>query len=372
MQSANTTGWCLAFEGLLEFGVWNLEFLFVCRRETRGYPPHQSRRLVPFRRSARLAENILSWQTKAGGWPKNTDTTAPFTGDRATLQGTFDNGATTDELRFLARLMGGPASGPAVAYSNAFTRGLTHILQAQYTNGGWPQYAPPPANKYHRHITFNDNSMVRLMIFLREVATDPRYEFVEQKQRGATRRAFERGVDCILQCQIKVNGQFTAWCAQHDEIDLRPRPARSYELASLSGSESVGLVRLLMSLEKPSPEVVDAVVAAGEWFETAKLAGIKIESVTDKNLPKGRDKLVVTDANAKPMWARFYEIETGRPIFSSRDGVKKYSLAEIEYERRHGYAWLGYWPGTLLAKDYPAWKAKNGVASQNHPVAKPR
>ena len=52
----------------------------------------------------------------------------------------------------------------------------------------------------------------------------------------------------------------------------------------------MGLVRLLMSLEKPSPEVVRAVVAAGEWFESAKLAGIKIESVTDKNLPKGRDK----------------------------------------------------------------------------------
>ncbi len=147
-----------------------------------------------------VTENILSWQAEAGGWPKNTDTTVPYTGERAQLQGTFDNSATTDKLRFLGRLIGASASGPAALASNAFTRGLTHILQAQYTNGGWPQYAPPPATKYHRHITFNDNSMARLMIFLREVATEKRYEFVEAGQRAAAQRAFGRGVDCILKC----------------------------------------------------------------------------------------------------------------------------------------------------------------------------
>jgi PelA/Pel-15E family pectate lyase len=67
----------------------------------------------------------------------------------------------------------------------------------------------------------------------------------------------------------------------------------------------------------------------------------------------------VKDAGAKPMWARFYEIGTNKPIFSGRDGVKKYSLAEIEYERRNGYAWLGYWPEELLAKEHPAWKARH-------------
>ena len=156
--------------------------------------------------AARVGENILSWQAEAGGWPKNTDTTKPFTGERAKLQGTFDNGATTDELRFLVRLIGAPATGPARSASNAFTRGLEHILSAQYTNGGWPQYAPPPAKSYHRHITFNDNSMARLMIFLREVATEKRYEFVAREQRAAAQRAFNLGVDCILRCQIKVNG----------------------------------------------------------------------------------------------------------------------------------------------------------------------
>ena len=43
-----------------------------------------------------LADTVLSWQSVAGSWPKNMDTTAqPFTGDPKTLSGTFDNGATT-------------------------------------------------------------------------------------------------------------------------------------------------------------------------------------------------------------------------------------------------------------------------------------
>ena len=305
-----------------------------------------------------VAENILSWQAKEGGWPKNTDTAQPFTGDRAKLQGTFDNSATTDELRFLARMMEASDSSTARACSNAFTRGLEHILTAQYTNGGWPQYSPPPTNKYHRHITFNDNSMVRLMIFLREVATEKRYEFVARRQRDAAQSGFERGIACILRCQIKVNGKLTVWCAQHDEIDLSPHPARTFELASLSGSESAGLVRLLMTLEKPSPEVIRSVESAVAWFESAKIHGIEVVEVKDVSLPKGHDRVVKTKAAAKPMWARFYEIETNQPIYAGRDGVKKYSLAEIEYERRNGYSWLSYWPESLLMKEYPAWKSK--------------
>jgi PelA/Pel-15E family pectate lyase len=312
--------------------------------------------------ATKITTNILSWQADAGGWPKNTDTTKPFTGDRAKLQGTFDNGATTDELRFLARLIGTSSPSMVRSSSNAFTRGLAHILAAQYTNGGWPQYSPPPANKYHRHITFNDNSMARLMIFLREVATDKSYEFVSASQRAAAQRAFDRGVDCILRCQIKLNGRLTAWCAQHDEIDFRPQPARTFELASISGSESVGLLRLLMSIENPSPEIMRSVDAAVAWLESAKISGIEVVEVKDADGRK--DKVVKNNPAAKPMWARFYEIETGKPIFAGRDGVKKYSLAEIEHERRNGYSWLGYWPQALLEKDYPAWKAKLAARSK--------
>src|SRR4051812_588336 len=302
-----------------------------------------------------IATNILSWQAPEGGWPKNVNTTVPFTGERATLHSTFDNSATTDELRFLARMMDATKDR---GYAAQFNRGLDHILKSQYGNGGWPQFSPPPQGKYHRHITFNDNTVVRLMEFVREVATEKPYSFVASETRRACQRAFDRGIECILKCQIQANDKLTAWCAQHDEVDFSPRPGRTFELASLSGSESVGIIRLLMSLEKPSQEVIRSVEAAVAWFESAKIAGIKLVEVEAKGTPKGRDRTVVKDASAKPMWARFYEIETNRPIFAGRDGVKKYSLAEIEYERRNGYAWVGYWPERLLAKDYSEWKAR--------------
>jgi PelA/Pel-15E family pectate lyase len=155
-----------------------------------------------------------------------------------------------------------------------------------------------------------------------------------------------------------VNGKLTAWCAQHDEEDYSPRPARTFELASISGQESVGITRLLMSLDNPSPEVVRSIEAAVAWFEASKLKGIRVETKPDKTAPKGKDRVVVNDPAAPPMWARFYDLETNKPIFADRDGVPKTNLADIGYERRNGYAWLGTWPATLLEKDYPAWREK--------------
>jgi PelA/Pel-15E family pectate lyase len=301
-----------------------------------------------------IATHILSWQTDLGGWPKNEDTTKLYTGDRAQLKPTFDNSATTDELRFLAHMF---AATKDSRYRIAIEEGFDHIIKAQYPNGGWPQYYPPPKS-YNRHITFNDGAMVRLMIFLRETYAEDLFKFLDETRRQSARKAFDRGVDCILKCQIKVEGKLTVWCAQHDEVTLDPRPARKYELASLSGAESVGVVRLLMSLDKPNPEIKAAIEGAVAWFENSKLKGVKVVQVGDAKAPSGKDARVVADPAAPPLWARFYEIGMNRPIFCDRDGVAKRQLSEIGYERRNGYGWLGNWPAALLEKDYPAWKAK--------------
>ena len=126
----------------------------------------------------------------------------------------------------------------------------------------------------------------------------------------------------------------------------------------------MGVVRLLMSLENPSPEVVGAVESAVAWFEAAKIGGIRVESVPDARAPKGVDKVVSADPAAPPMWARFYEIGSNRPIYSDRDSIIKYELSQIGYERRNGYQWLNYWPRALLETEYPAWKMKHARAAQ--------
>jgi PelA/Pel-15E family pectate lyase len=304
-----------------------------------------------------IADNILTYQADAGGWPKNVDTASkPYTGQRDKLDPTFDNSATTDELRYLAHMV---QATHDEKYRTAVLKGIDYILKAQYPNGGWPQFYPPHAETpYQRYITFNDDAMVRLMRFLREVYSDKLFDFVDADRRKAANLAFDKGINCILKCQIKVDGKLTGWCAQHDEIDFSPRPARTYELVSLSGDESVGIVRLLMSLDPPSPEVVQAIDAAVAWFNAAKITGIRVERRPDVQAPRGFNKVVVEDPSAPAMWARFYEIGTNRPIFSDRDGVAKHDLAAIGYERRNGYNWLDYWPEELLKKDYPAWKSK--------------
>jgi pectate lyase len=283
---------------------------------------------------------ILSWQSTHGDWPKNRDTSATeYSGDRSKIGGTFDNGATTGELRVLARAF--RVTGDA-RYKQAFLTGFDHVLKAQYPNGGWPQYYPLRKG-YYTHITFNDGSMIRLMEFLRHSLTAADCAFLDPERRVAAKQALDLGVDCIVKSQVIVEGTPTVWCAQHDEVTLAPAAARSYELVSLSGAESAGVLIYLMSLDQPTPEVIRAVKYGVAWFDSVKIHEFRY---VKHNL--------VRDPSAPPIWARFYEIGTNRPFFSDRDGVKKYSLSEIGSERRKGYAWYND-AGDNVAKAYAKW-----------------
>ncbi len=307
--------------------------------------------------AARHAANILSYQSPLGGFPKNIDTgAAPYTGDPKDIEPTFDNSATTDELRYLARMYDATKNDK---YQQAFLKGLDYILKAQYPNGGWPQSYPPGRVNYDRYITFNDGAMARLMFFLKEIATDTEhYGFVDVDRRKACLAAWDRGVDCILKCQIKVNGKLTAWCQQHDDQDLSPRPARTFEPVALTACELVGICHVLMSIDHPSPEIVQSVDAAVAWVDSVKIPGIRVQDTPDPDAPHKIQRAVIDDPSAPPMWARYYEIGTNKPIFSGRDSVIKYKLSEVEIERRTGYQWLKYWPKNLIESDYPKWKAK--------------
>jgi PelA/Pel-15E family pectate lyase len=300
----------------------------------------------------KIADIILTYQADTGGWPKNTDTVSkPYDGERSKLQPTFDNKGTVDELRYMAGMIN---ATQAEAYRKSFDRGLAYVLKAQYPNGGWPQFFPLRKGYYDR-ITFNDGAMVRVLEFVREVGRDERYAFLDAKVRASCRQAFDRGIACILKCQIVVDGRPAVWCAQHDEKTFAPAKARSYELPSFSGSESVGIVRLLMSLENPSVEVRASVEGAIAWFEIHRIKGQRLE--TTKTLG-GKDLVMVPDPAAPDLWARFYDLKTGAPYVCDRDGVPKPKLADIGHERRNGYSWFGEYARDLLAKDCPAWKKR--------------
>ncbi len=287
----------------------------------------------------RIADNLLLYQRESGGWPKNIDMAKPL-GDsqRAAIlreknknDSTIDNSATFTQLSFLARVF---TAQHQERHRESFLKGIDFLLKAQYPIGGWPQFYPDLSG-YYKHITFNDGAMIGVMKLLRDVAAGkPWYTFVDEVRRARASQAVEKGIECILKTQIVVNGKRTVWCAQHDEVTLAPAPARKYEVVSLSGGESVDVVRFLMSIKDPSPAIVEAIESAVAWFEQAQLK----------------------DSSSGQIWARFYEIGSNRPIFVGRDGVIKYNIAEIDEERRNGYAWYVDEAAKLLSREYPAWR----------------
>lgn len=314
------------------------------------------------KQACQIADNVLLYQRNDGGWHKNIDMAktlsteeARVTSDKRLDDSTIDNGATTRQMRYLARVY---KAVRADRFKVSFMKGLDYLLRAQYPNGGWPQYYPKTKG-YYRYITFNDGAMVNVMNLLRDVSQGKEpFDFVDQSRRSLCSRAVVKGIECILKCQIAIDGDKLVWCAQHDEKNFAPANARTYEKASLSGSESVGIVVFLMQIENPSPEIIDSIRSAVKWFDQVKLDGIHQARKPVKDSPKGYDKIVVKDRNAPPLWARFYEIGTNRPIFCSRDGIIRYRLSEISYERRNGYSWYVDSPAKLLNTLYPAWRKR--------------
>jgi len=313
-----------------------------------------------------IADNILLYQRDNGGWPKNYDMLAILTEEekdilikaKSDLHTTFDNTTTYSHIECLAKVY---EVTKVEKYKDACLRGIDFTLSAQYSNGGWPQFFPLQKN-YSRHITFNDDAIVGIMKMLKDIIDNKAYySFVDSDRRQKAKAAFDKGLDCILKCQIKDDGVLTAWCQQHDENDLAPAKARAYELPSICNREGTGIVLFLMSIDNPSPEIINSVQSAVKWFEDSKIIGIRVE---DFNTPPVKfplrtlttDKRVVQDPNAPPIWARFYELKTHRPLFSNRKSEVFYSMAEVDRERR-AYGWYTYEPQRAL-DEYPAWQKK--------------
>lgn len=312
----------------------------------------------------RVLDSILKYQTPWGGWPKNLnfhsgvnkETIAEI--QKSGIGATFDNGATITEIKFLTKVY---AQTRDKRCFTAIEKAFNYILKAQYANGGWPQFYPARKGdgaSYSSHITFNDDAMLNVMQFLKDLVNqDTFYASLPftQMQLKQAKLAFDKGLNCILKTQIKVNQKPTVWCAQHDEVSLKPAKARAYELVSFSGQESAGLVLLLMEIPHPTPEIIQSVKGAVNWFKQHEIKGIKLEEFNNKDNVK--DLRVVKDTQAPVLWARFYDLATEEPFFCDRDGIKRKTFAELGYNRRVGYRWYTSEPQKVI-NNYQKWGAK--------------
>jgi PelA/Pel-15E family pectate lyase len=298
----------------------------------------------------RLAHYLASYQTPSGGWSKRINFTRPRESGESFASennwnwiGTLDNGGTAEQLQFIAAVL--KASDDA-ALRNSFVRGVEYLLTAQFPNGCWPQVYPLQGS-YHDAVTFNDDATINALRVLRSVARGEVAGLpAEVLDRAAG--AVQRGVQCIVNAQVILAGKRTAWGAQHDPLTHVPVKARAYEHASLSGRESAAIVDFLMQVENPNAEVINAVHTAVDWFNQVAIRGYSY-------VPRGD---LTPSANNGPLWARFYELGTNRPIFSDRDGIVRYNLSEVGEERRRGYLWYTDEPQTTLRR-YERWTARH-------------
>jgi len=314
-----------------------------------------------------VAENMLAYQRSVGGWPKAIGKTVvnydkllseseriAVRADSLRNDATIDNKATSKEIRYLIKAY---KTKPDRRYLAAVQKGVDYLLEAQYDNGGWSQYYPDHSS-YRGEITYNDNAMINVLNIMQDIV-DGKNDFdqLNPDYKEKALLSVKKGVSCILKTQVMVKGKLTVWCAQYDEQTMKPAKARAFELISLSGSESVGITEFLMRIKKPSEEIKRAVTSAVEWFERSKIVGYDFAFVEAPALPGGKDRKLVEKPGAI-LWARFYDIDTNEPFFSGRDSKKVKTVAEIEHERRIGYAWYGAWAASLLEKKYPAWLKK--------------
>ena len=326
------------------------------------------------------ADVILSFQTPAGGWGKNMNMSGsarvkgqsfvpdnsnrlPSPGDFDAPRdpswhyvGTLDNDSTTTEMHFLAKVQANVSHGDGEAYRAAFLRGVQYLLAAQYPNGGWPQVWPLEGG-YHDAITFNDDAVYNATEMLTDISEGkPEVVFVPADLRSKATTAVANALKCMLAAQFRVSGRLTIWEQQVDMLTLKPVAARNYEPAALSSEESAHLLTYLMSLQQPSTQVKAAISDGISWLRAHAIYNRAV--VGGRSTPEGRH--LIDQDGAGPLWARFYALDTEKPIFGDRDKTLHDDMNDISLERRNGYAWFNTAPAAALS-EYDTWKVRQKV-----------
>lgn len=329
---------------------------------------HGGSTLADGRRIDSVAERMLLLQRPNGGWSKSfrgkaVDYKRPLSSEdsisaeteRKLFDTTIDNGSTTREIKHL--VFAYQQTGNE-RYAVTARHGVDFLLEAQYDDGGWPQYYPDK-HHYRSQITFNDDAMINVLIVLKAIVKNERgYPHVfDGDYRSRASNALGKGINCILETQLFVGGKRTIWAAQYDKDTKRPAKARAYELPSLAAAESAMILMFLMDIESPTPSIGEAVEAGVAWFREHGIAGYDTQIIEARDQPTGKDRILIKSPQTT-IWARFYDLQNQQPLFVGRDGVPRLRLEDIENERRVGYGWYGTWGKKVIQAYEKKWRAQ--------------
>lgn len=308
----------------------------------------------------RMADNIVTWQLELGGWGKDNELeylnpwSSPSLKSRWLSHGragvplaTFDNNATTIELRFLAHVY---KQLHKPSYRAAVNRAVAFILLAQQRGGCWPQVFPrrsglevdvtksfqEPSSEYSNLATFNDDVIIKALVVLDDILQ--RYppfdtDIIDAALIPAITVARDQGMHCILSTQlVDASGTRSVWPQQLDPETLAPRPGRTFEPAAKAGGESAGIVTYLLTRRRRSDLEQQALTAALLWLDRTRADGIRYNQYTLNSY---------TPDPGFVMWHRYYDLNLDRPVFSGRDSIPRSDINQIEEERHLSYQWGG-------------------------------
>ena len=277
------------------------------------------------------AAQALVWgQLASGGWDyridfdpqksknwhyrRDVEQSDRTTGERRNRT-TLDDDNTQSALRLLMQV-DQRLDFAAADVHRAVLYGLESLLKAQYPNGAWPQRYSEwadlsqfpvqqarypatwsrqyPKQRYLAYYTFNDNAIadvIETMIEAHKIYGDERW-----------RRAAERGGDFIILAQMP--DPQPAWAQQYN-LAMEPAWARRFEPPAITGGESFGVMQILLELYLAygEPRFLEPIPRALAWAKAAQL-------------PDGR-------------MARFYELQTNRPLYFTKEYALTYSDADL-------------------------------------------
>jgi len=277
--------------------------------------------------AAKGAADALVWgQLSSGGWDYKIDfdpegskrwhyrreNAKPKPGRGARYWSVFDDNTTQSALRFLMAM--DDATNRRLEYHDAVKYGLEFMLKSQFPNGAWSQaYPPPPSRGYWDYYTFNDNAIndcIKVMLDACRIYGEAQY--LESAKRGG---------DFIIASQLPAPQ--SGWAQQYDH-DMKPAAARWFEPAACCSAVTCRNIRTLVELflETGEEKFLKPVAAALDWL--------------------GRPRL------QDNVWARFYELETNRPIYVTADRRIVYEPVGLQ----RGYSWFGDYGGDEVSRMY--------------------
>ncbi|GMV98899.1 MAG: hypothetical protein AMXMBFR84_00390 [Candidatus Hydrogenedentota bacterium] len=228
---------------------------------------------------------------------------------------TLDDNTTQAALQFLMKFdkavqFKDPSVHEAVEYA------LAKLMEVQFPNGAWPQRFSGPLDpaehpvikasypeswsrdyvqrSYYGHYTFNDGGIsdtIDTMLLAHDI-----YDIT------AYRDSAIKAGDFILLAQMP--DPQPGWAQQYD-ANMHPAWARKFEPPAITGGESQGVMRTLIQLSLRTGErrFLEPIPRALAYYRASVL-------------PDGR-------------LARFYELQTNRPLFFTKDYQLTYSSDDM-------------------------------------------